>query len=79
MSDTLDNIYIWVFLVSIESVLHLALVKYMLYNHFTQNCSLLYFLEAKNPILRRKIVENLLIFVYLFSTKTAQLISQKLS
>ena len=27
----------------------LALVKYMLCSHFTQNCIFLYFLEAKNP------------------------------
>ena len=49
MSEILDNIYIWVFLVNNESVLRLALVKYMLCSHFTQNCILLYFLEAKNP------------------------------
>ena len=49
MSEILDNIYIWVFLVNTESVLLLALVKYMLCSHFTQNCILLYFLEAKNP------------------------------
>ena len=48
MSKTLDNIYIWVFLVNIESVLLLALVKYMLCSHFIKNCILLYFLEAKN-------------------------------
>ena len=48
MSEILDNIYIWVFLVNNESVLRLALVKYMLCSHFTQNC-ILYFLEAKNP------------------------------
>ena len=46
MSEILDNTYIWVFLVNIESVF---LVKYMLCSHFTQNCILLYFLEAKNP------------------------------
>ena len=49
MSEILDNIYIWVFLANIESVLLLAWVKYMLCSHFTQNCILLYFLEAKNP------------------------------
>ena len=49
MFKILDNIYIWVFLVNIESVLLLALVGYMLCSHFTQNCILLYFLEAKNP------------------------------
>ena len=48
ISKILDNIYIWVFLVNSESVLLLALVKYMLCSHFTQNCILLYFLEAKN-------------------------------
>ena len=36
MSEILDNIYIWVFLVNIESVLRLALVKYMLCSRFTQ-------------------------------------------
>ena len=42
----------------------------MLCSHFTQNCILLYFLEAKNPyILWQKIVENLLIFLYLFCQK----------
>ena len=70
MSEIFDNIYIWMFLVNIESVLFLALVKYMLCSHFTQNCILLYFLEAKNPyILWQKIVENLLIFLYLFCQK----------
>ena len=54
MSEILDNIYIWVFLVNIESVLLLALVKYMLCSHFTQNCILLYFLEAKNPYFATK-------------------------
>ena len=49
MSEILYNIYIWVFLVNIESVLLLALVRYMLCSHFTQNCILLYILEAKNP------------------------------
>ena len=49
MSQILDNIYIWVFLVNIESILLLALPKYMLYSHFNQNCILLYLLEAKTP------------------------------
>ena len=48
MSEILDNIYIWVFLVNIESVLLLALVKYVLCSHFTQKY-ILYFLEANNP------------------------------
>ena len=41
MSEILDNIYIWVFLVNTESVLLLALVKYILCSHVTQNCILL--------------------------------------
>ena len=49
MSEILDNIYIWVFSINSESALLLALVKYMLCSHFTQNCIFLYFLEAKNP------------------------------
>ena len=49
MSEILDNIYISVFSINSESVLLLALVKYMLCSHFTQNCIFLYFLEAKNP------------------------------
>ena len=49
MSKILDNIYIWVYLVNIESVLLLALFKYILCSHFTQNCILLYFLEVNNP------------------------------
>ena len=49
MSEILDSIYIWVFLVKIESVLLLALLKYMLCSQFTQNCIFLYFLVAKNP------------------------------
>ena len=40
----------------------LALVKYMLCSHFAQNCILLYFLW-------RKIVENLLMFLYLLCPK----------
>ena len=46
-----DNIYIWVFLVNIETVLLLALVRYVLYSHFTQNCILLYFLQANVVLL----------------------------
>ena len=74
MSEILDYIYIWVFLVNIESVLLLALVKYMLCSHFTQNCILLYFLEEKILVLWRKIVENPLIFVYLFCPKNGAIV-----
>ena len=49
MSEILDNNYIWVFSVNIESVLLLALVKNLLCSHLTLNCILLYFLEEKNP------------------------------
>ena len=62
MSDILDNVDIWVLLVNIESVLLLALVKYMLCSHFTQNCIFC-------PSRRLKHVENLLIFVHLFCPK----------
>ena len=37
------------FLVNIETDLLLALVRYILCSHFTQNCILLYFLEARKP------------------------------
>ena len=49
MSEILDNIFLWVFSIKSESILLLALVKYMFCSHFTQNCILFYFLEAKNP------------------------------
>ena len=49
MSEIFDNIYIWVFLLNIESALLLAWVKHMFCSHFTQNCILLYYLEAKTP------------------------------
>ena len=54
LCEIFDNICIWVFLLNIESVPLLALVKYMLCSHFTQNCILLYFLEAKNPFFATK-------------------------
>ena len=53
MSKSLGNIYIWVFLVKIESVLQ-AFVRYMLYSHCTQNCIFLYILEAKYHCFVRK-------------------------
>ena len=83
MSEILDSIYIWVFLVNIESVLLLALVRYMLCNHFTQNCILLYFLEAKNPYFVTKICwKSSYICVFIFpkngsSDFTKTLITQK--
>ena len=65
------------FLVNTESVLLLAIVKYMLCSHFTQNCIFWCFLEAKNP---RFVMKMLKIFLYLcicFVQKLAQLISHK--
>ena len=64
-----DNIYIWVFSINSVNVLLLALVKYMVYSHFTQNCIFCTFWRLKILILWWKIVENLLIFVCLFCPK----------
>ena len=48
----------------------LALVKYMLYSHFTQNCIFLYFLEAKNPyFVTKNCWKSSYIFVFLLSKK----------
>ena len=65
----LDNIYIWVILVNSKSVLLLAFVKYMLYMfHFTSFGT---FWRLKILVLLWKIVQNLLIFVYLFWPKNS--------
>ena len=69
MSKILDNICIWVFLVSSESVLLLPLVKYMLCSHFSQNCIFCTFWRLQILVLWRKVVENLLTFAYLFCPK----------
>ena len=69
MSEILDNVYIWVFLVNIESVLLLVLVTYMLCSHFTQSCILLFFLEAKNPYFVTKNVESSYICVFILTKK----------
>ena len=66
MSETLYNIHIWVFLVNSESVLLLAFVKYMLYSHFTQSYIFCIFWRLKILFLWQKIVQHLLIFLYLF-------------
>ena len=69
MSEVLDNIYIWVFSINSEIVLLLALVKYMLCSHFTQNC-ILYFLEAKNPYFETKNCwKSSYIYVFILSKK----------
>ena len=70
MFEILDNFYIWVFLVNSESVLLLALVKYMLCSHFTQNCIFLYFLEAKNPyFVMKNYWKSFYICVFILSKK----------
>ena len=48
----------------------LALVKYMLYSRFTQNCIFLYFLEAKNPyFVTKNCWKSSYVFVFLLSKK----------
>ena len=69
MSQILGNIYIWVFSINSESVLLLPLVKYMLCTHFTQNYIFWTFWRLKILVLCWTIVENLLIFVYLYCPK----------
>ena len=70
MSKILDNSYIWVLLVNSETVLLLTLVKYMLCSHFTQDCSFLYFLEAKNAcFLTKNCWKYSYICVFIFSKK----------
>ena len=70
MSEILNNIYIWVILVNSESVLLLALVKYMLCSHFTQNCIFLYLLEDKNPyFVTKNCWKSSSIFVFILSKK----------
>ena len=71
MSEILNNIYIWVFLVNSESVLLLALVKYMLCSHFTQNCIFCTFWRLKILVLWQKIAQNFQIFVYFFYPKNS--------
>ena len=70
LSKMLDNIYIWVFSINSGSVLHLALVKYMLCRHFTKNCIFLYCLDAKNPCFVTKICwKSSYICVFILSKK----------
>ena len=79
MSEILDNIYIWVFLVNIESALLLALVKYMLCSHFTQHCILFYFLEAKNPyFVTKNCWKSFYICVFILSKKRRYLFHKNL-
>ena len=70
MSEILYSIYIWLFLVNTEGLLLLALVRYMSCSHFTQNCILLYFLEAKNPyFVTKNCWKSFYICVFIFSKK----------
>ena len=78
MSEILDNIYIWVFSINSESVLLLALVKYMLCSHFTQNCIFCTFRRLKIFVLWQKLFKIFLYLCIYFIQKTAQFISQKL-
>ena len=79
MSKILDNIYIWVYLVNIESVLLLVLVKYILCSHFTQNCILLFFLEAKNPyFVTKNCWKSSYICVFILSEKRRTRFQKKL-
>ena len=64
------NIYIWMFLVTVK-VSYFYLLLNMLYSHFTQNCIFCTLWKLKILVLWRKIVQNLLIFVYLFSPKNS--------
>ena len=69
MSEILNNIYIWVFSVNSESVLLLAIVKYILCSHFTQNY-FLYFLEAKNPcFVKKNCWKSSYVYVFILSKK----------
>ena len=66
MSKILD-IYISVFLVNSESVLLLALVKYIFFSHFS---SFWYFLEVKNPcFMSRNYWKSSCICVFILSKK----------
>ena len=62
MSQIVDKIYIWEFSVNSEIVLLLAFVKYTL----LPRCIFSYFLELVTLVWWGKIVQNLLVFVYLF-------------
>ena len=58
------------FLLNSESDLLLVLVKYILRSHFTQNCTILYFFEAKNPcFVIKKCWRSSYICVFILSKK----------
>ena len=77
MSKILDNIYIWVFLVNIESVLLLALVKYMLCSHYSKLYFVVLFGGKKSLFCHEKLLKIFLYLCIYFVQLTAQLISQK--
>ena len=78
MYEILDTIYIWVFLVSSESVLILAFVKYMFYSHCTETV-FLYVLEAKNTCFETKNCSKSSYTFYLFYPKNSKIDSKKIS
>ena len=68
MSEISGNIYIWVFSINSENVRFLALVLCCL-SMLLKTVFFVLFWRLKILVLWRKIVENLLIFVYLFCPK----------
>ena len=67
------------YLVNIESVLLLVLVKYILCSHFTQNCILFFFLEAKNPyFVTKNCWKSSYICVFILSEKRRTRFQKKL-
>ena len=71
MFEVLGNIYLWVFLVNSENVLVLVFVKRRLYSHCTENYIFCTFWKLKTLVLWQTIVQNLLVFVYLFCPKSS--------
>ena len=78
MSEILDKIYIWVFLVNSESGPLLVFVKYMLYSPCSENCIFLYFLEAKNPcFVTKSCSKSSYICAFILSKKQHNFVSKK--
>ena len=79
ITKTSNNNYIWVFSVNVEGILLLAFIKYMLYSYCTESCIFCTFWGPKTLVLGLKIVQNLLIFVYLFCLKNSTIHPRKTS
>ena len=85
ITEILDNIYIWVFLVNSECVKCLSFLKYMLYSHCTHctHCThksffFLYFLEAKRSCFVTKNHSEFFIYLRIyFVQKTVKFILEK--